>query len=80
MAIQYVKKWGNSPAVRLSATIMEAAHLELDQAVEIRAENGRIIIEPVEPAYALEDLLAGITPENLHAEQSFGVPEGKEQL
>ena len=80
MAVQLVKKWGNSPAVRLPAAIMEAAHLALDQAVEVRAENGRVIIEPVAPLYSLDDLLAGITPDNRHAEMDFGAPQGKELL
>lgn len=39
MALQLVKKWGNSPAIRLPSAVMEAAHLKLDQAVEVRAEN-----------------------------------------
>jgi antitoxin MazE len=80
VAIQFVKKWGNSPAVRLPAAIMEAAHLALDQAVEVRVENGRVIIEPAAPSFALDDLLAGITPRNRHAEQDFGPPEGQELL
>ncbi|TVR67196.1 MAG: AbrB/MazE/SpoVT family DNA-binding domain-containing protein [Candidatus Competibacteraceae bacterium] len=80
MAIQFVKKWGNSPAVRLPAAIMEAAHLALDQAVEVRVENGRVIIEPAAPSFALDDLLAGITPRNRHTEQDFGPPEGQELL
>lgn len=78
MAVQRVKKWGNSPAVRLPAAIMEAAHLALDQAVEVRAENGRVIIEPAAPSYLLDNLLASITPENRHGEIDFGAPEGKE--
>ena len=80
MAVQRVKKWGNSLAVRLPAAIMEAAHLALDQTVEVRAENGRVIIEPVAPSYSLDDLLAGITPENRHGEIAFGAPEGRELL
>lgn len=80
MAVQRVKKWGNSPAVRLPAAIMEAAHLALDQAVEVRAENGRVIIEPAAPLYSLDDLLAGITPENRHVEIDFGPPQGREML
>lgn len=80
MAVQLVKKWGNSPAVRLPAAIMEAAHLVLDQAVEVRAENGRVIIEPAVPSYSLDDLVAGITPENRHTEMDFGAPQGKELL
>ncbi|MDP1606299.1 MAG: PbsX family transcriptional regulator [Rhodocyclaceae bacterium] len=80
MAVQLVKKWGNSPAVRLSAAIMEAAHLALDQAVDVRAEHGRVIIEPAAPSCSLDDLLAGITPQNRHGEQDFGVALGKEQI
>jgi antitoxin MazE len=76
-----VKKWGNSASVRLPAAIMEAARLSLDQAVDVRAENGRVIIEPVEkPDFALADLLAGITDENLHEEVEAGAPIGADLI
>ena len=78
MAVQLVKKWGNSLAVRLPAAVMEAAQLVLDQAVDVRAENGRVIIEPVARSYSLDDLLAGITAQNRHDEYDFGVAQGKE--
>jgi antitoxin MazE len=77
MAVQLLKKCGNSPAVRLPAAVMADAHLALDQAAEVRAEDGQVIIEPAGPSYALDDLLAGITPENRHAEQDFGPPQGR---
>ena len=80
MAHQLVKKWGNSPAVRLPAAIMEAAHLRVDQQVEVRVENGRVIIEPAAPSYSLDDLLAGITATNRHTEEDFGMPQGQELL
>ncbi|MGI9211154.1 MAG: AbrB/MazE/SpoVT family DNA-binding domain-containing protein [Methylococcaceae bacterium] len=80
MVLQLVKKWGNSPAVRLPVAVMEAAHLTLEQAVEVRAENGRIIIEPVTPLLGLDDLVAGITDDNRHTEQDFGSPQGQELL
>jgi antitoxin MazE len=76
-----VKKWGNSASVRIPAAIMEAAHLKLDETVDIREEGGCIVIEPVRPkAYDLAQLLDGITPANLHAEVDFGGPVGKEAL
>ena len=76
-----VKKWGNSASVRIPAALMDAAKLELDDAVEVREEGGRIIIEPVrQKRYDLAKLLAGITPRNLHAETDFGPPVGKEIL
>jgi antitoxin MazE len=76
-----VKKWGNSASVRIPAAIMEAARLSLDDAVDVREEGGRIVIEPVrQREYDLAQLLAAITPENLHAEVDFGSPQGKESL
>jgi antitoxin MazE len=76
-----VKKWGNSAAVRIPAAIMEAASLSLDDAVDVREEGGRIVIEPLrQREYDLARLLADITPENLHTEVDFGSPKGKEAL
>ena len=74
-----VKKWGNSASVRIPAAIMDAASLKLDETVDVREEAGRIVIEPVRPhEYDLAQLLAGITPGNLHGEISFGPAVGHE--
>lgn len=80
MAVRLVKKWGNSPAVRLPDSVMEATHLTLDQAADVRFEQGQVIIEPVKPAYAIQALIADLTAENRHGEQGFGVAEGRELL
>ena len=54
-----VKKWGNSASVRIPASVMEAAHLSLDQPVDVREEAGRIVIEPVrEEEFDLAELVA----------------------
>lgn len=75
----HVKKWGNSASVRIPAAIMEAAHLRLDDAVDVREEGGRIVIEAVsEEEYDLAQLVAAITPENRHDETDFGPAVGKE--
>lgn len=76
-----VKKWGNSAAVRLPAAVLEAANLKLEQQVDIREENGRIVIEPVaiEPEEIdIDALCAQITPENQHESADFGPPKGNE--
>ena len=76
-----VKKWGNSASVRIPAGIMEAARLCLNDPIDIREEDGRIVIEPIRTNECdLAKLLAGITPENLHTEVDFGAPAGKELL
>jgi antitoxin MazE len=74
-----VKKWGNSASVRIPASIMAAADLRIDQAVEVREEGGRIIIEPVKsPAFELERMLDQMRPETFHDEIGFGPPVGQE--
>ena len=62
-----VKKWGNSAAVRIPASVMAAANITLEQAVEMSAVQGRIVIEPVRrKAYKLDELLSSITAKNQH--------------
>jgi antitoxin MazE len=74
-----VKKWGNSASVRLPTAVMQAAHLRLDQPVDVRVEDGRVIIEPVEPeTFELSALLAGITDDNRHDPIEFGDAVGRE--
>jgi len=74
-----VKKWGNSASVRIPASVMAAAALSLDQAVDVREEAGRIVIEPIrEQTFDLDDLVAGITDENRHDPVDTGPPIGRE--
>ena len=76
-----VKKWGNSAAVRIPSGIMQAALLTLDEVVDVREQDGQIVIEPIRSGKIdLAQLLAGITPENLHGGIEFGDPIGKELL
>ncbi len=74
-----VKKWRNSASVRIPVAALRAAHLDLDEPVDVLEESGRIVIEPVRrKAYNLNELVKGITRENLHAEVAFGGAVGKE--
>jgi antitoxin MazE len=74
-----VKKWGNSASVRIPASVMQAARLALDQAVDVREEDGRVVIEPIRTeAVDLDALLDKITPETLHGPVDFGAPKGRE--
>ena len=74
-----VKKWGNSAAIRIPAAVMEAMHLDLDEVVDVRVDEGRIIIEPIrQKAYELRALLKEITPKNQHQAADFGPAVGKE--
>jgi len=55
-----VKKWGNSAAVRIPAAVLEAANLGVDQAVDVREDGGRVVIERLRkrPRYRLAELVA----------------------
>jgi antitoxin MazE len=80
MGVQ-VKKWGNSAAIRIPSAILAAAALNIGQEVEVREEDGRLIIEPVtKPVYKLDDLLAGMTPETFPEIVDFGPAVGNEIL
>ncbi len=76
-----IKKWGNSASVRIPASILQAAHLAIDANVDIREEDGRIVIEAAKkrrPRYTMDDLLAGMTEENQHDFIETGPMVGKE--
>jgi antitoxin MazE len=76
-----VKKWGNSAAVRIPSGIMEAAQLKLDEAVDVREQDGEIVITPIRSnKVELSQLLDRITPDNLHSGMDFGNPMGRELL
>ena len=74
-----VKKWGNSAAVRIPASVMAAASLGVDQDVDIREESGRILIEPIRTGpYDLNALLDRMRPETFPEDVDFRPPLGRE--
>lgn len=74
-----VKKWGNSAAVRIPASVLAAAQVRLDQPVDVREEGGRIVIEPLRAIrYDIGALVAGITDDNRHEPVETGKPVGQE--
>lgn len=74
-----VKKWGNSAALRIPAAVMQSARITLDQAVDVREEDGRIIIEAIRPeGYDLAALVSGITDQNRHEAIDTAAPAGNE--
>lgn len=76
-----LRKWCNSPAVRLTTSTMKAAAFSLEQQVTIKATKGRIVIEPADQTeFSLESLVSGISKDNLHDAVEFGGPVGRESL
>jgi antitoxin MazE len=57
---------------------MAAASLWIDQLIDIREEDGRVVIEPIKaPAYDLDDLLDVMTPDSVPEEVDFGPAVGR---
>jgi antitoxin MazE len=74
-----VKKWGNSAAVRIPSSVMQAAALDVDQAVDVREEGGCVVIEPIKAdPIELDALLDRMRPETFPEETDFGPPRGRE--
>jgi antitoxin MazE len=74
-----VQRWGNSLALRIPKAFATETDLESGSEVELTLDDGRLIVTPLAPAsYDLEDLLAQVTPDNLHGEVDTGSGVGDE--
>ena len=74
-----VKKSGKSVAIRIPTAVMKAIALEPGEIVDVRAEAGRIVIQPVRKrASDIRTLIKAIARDNLHEAADFGPPAGKE--
>jgi len=72
-----IQKWGNSLALRIPKAYAERIGLRTNSPVRISLEEDRLVIEPVRRA-KLADLLADVTPDNIHDETDWGAPVGNE--
>ena len=77
--VTQVKKWGNSRGIRIPKPVAEQAGIDFGSPIRFSARDGEIVITRVENDFpTLDELLAGIPPENLHGEISTGAPVGNE--
>ena len=74
-----IQKWGNSLALRIPKSFAAETHLEQGTLVEVSLVNGTLLVTPLQqPAVTLEELLQGVTPDNLHHEVDTGPAVGSE--
>jgi len=75
----HVCKWGNSLALRIPKPLALEIDLEEGSEVDVSVSDAALTVRPVTPKrYALEELLAGVTAENLHNEIDAGPAVGAE--
>jgi antitoxin MazE len=73
-------KWGNSLAVRIPKSVADEAKLREGDRLMIEVEaQGAVALKAIDKPETLEELIAKITPENLHKEQAWGEPVGAEK-
>ncbi len=74
-----IQKWGNSLALRIPKSFALNVNLKQNELVDISIDKGKIIIAPItQKGYSLEELLKGVSENNLHTEFDTGAPAGKE--
>ncbi|MDA9424435.1 MULTISPECIES: AbrB/MazE/SpoVT family DNA-binding domain-containing protein [Bradyrhizobium] len=77
------QKWGNSLALRVPKAFADEIGARDGRAAEMTVADGKLVIEIALPKrrkrrYALDELVAGITPDNRHDETDWGRAVGKE--
>jgi antitoxin MazE len=74
-----VQKWGNSLAVRIPKSFAVEAGLHANGAVELSLVEGSLVVQPIAPEPpTLDELLSGITDNNMPGEWDTGPVIGKE--
>jgi len=73
-----VQKWGNSQAVRLPKAILEMAKIRENDKVEIKVQDGNLIIIPVKKHKTLEERIAEYKGNYSCSEWDTGKIVGKE--
>jgi antitoxin MazE len=74
-----VQKWGNSLGVRIPRGLAEELGLLAGTEVSLSAKDGELVMRPSVPSrLRLVDLLADVTPENIHTSIETGGAIGAE--
>ncbi len=74
------QKWGNSLAIRIPKIVAEQAGIGEENELELNVVNHQIRISALPHEYTLDNLLAGISQDNLPGAADFGAPIGREIL
>jgi len=76
--ITNIATWGGSLAVRIPKKEAEQAGFTPGVSVDVCFEEHQLVVKKSKPRYSLNELVSGITAENLHAEIDTGIAVGNE--
>jgi antitoxin MazE len=76
-------RWGNSLAVRIPKALADIIKVSDGKRAEIKVENGALVLSPIvkpgrKPNYTLDELLSGMTRDNVPQEVDWGPKRGNE--
>ncbi len=75
-----IQKWGNSLALRIPQAVARQIHVKEGDTVELSVGAGSLTIKPAVEHPTLDELLAAVSPENLHESTDWGSDLGREVL
>ena len=64
--VAIITKWGNGLGLHISNYVAKEIGIKNGTPVDIKVMDGSIVVKPRK--YSLKDLLAQVTPDNLHGE------------
>lgn len=77
--VTQIQKWGNSLALRIPKSFAHEVNVHRGSKVELFLTRGKLILAPIsKPSYELKELLKKVSPQNIHHEEDYGPPMGKE--
>ena len=82
MKVKFLK-WSNSLALRVLKAFAQEIGAVVGKTANMEVRDGKLVVEIVRPnqrrrRYILEELVAGISPEDRHRELEWGPPVGNE--
>ena len=78
-------RWGKSLAVRIPKAVADALNVSHGKRAEITVENGAMVLRRIlkprrKPRYTLDELLRGMTKDNVPQQVDWGSPRGNEAV
>ena len=76
-AKSHISRWGTSLAIRIPKPIAEQWGVQEGSVIEIEPKGDEVVLR--KKKYDLAEMLAQVTPQNLHAEEDWGPAQGREE-
>lgn len=76
--ITTIQKWGNSQGIRIPKSILETVDWKENEAINLFADDDRIVIEKANKRKSIEELFENFNGEYEPTEFDWGKPVGNE--